>query len=804
MDTVLQDLKYAVRQLRTSPGFAAVAILTLAIGIGANTAAFSVLHAVLLRPLPFPASGDLVWAGQRAEHGTLFETSYLDYREIRDASRSFSDLAAVGNVQRFVHDVEDATTLVRGAAVTGDLFDVLAVDALVGRRLSRDDGVQGAERVVVLGHGFWQRRFGGDPSVVGNPIRLDARDYTVVGVMPPDFEYPNQAELWAPVEQAASEWVERDAGFLQLVGRLAPGVTREAARQEVTGLIQRIHERRGSPIAHPTAVIEPLRDELVGAVRPALLLLLAGAGLLLLIASANVASMLLAKGTTRRRETALRVALGASRTRLLRQFLAESLVLAGLGAAVGVALCTFAMEPLIRLTPVDLYRAESIGIVPEVLGFTAAVSVLTAVVFGIAPALRGHRTDACGALASGAGRVTTVRGDRRLIDGLVVVEVALAFTLLVGAGLLVRGFAELQSVDLGFERTGRITFDVFVPSDDDEDRRGNVAFFEELTPRLRSLPGVVDAAGVLLRALDGPAAHEAIFTVEGQTVGEQARNPFMHYQVVTPGYFRAMGIQLVAGRDFDDRDRADAPAVIVVSRALADRFWPGEDPVGRRLKLGDPESTAPWLTIVGVTGAVRYRDLEEPSLTAYLPHHQTSARLDHLVVRTEGDQAAVVAAVREEIRAVEPNARAADAVTMSKLMDGFLAQPRFQTTLLGLFGILALMLGAVGTYGVLAFAVGQRRREFAVRLAVGASSWNLLTHVIRGAALLSLAGIGIGLLGTMLATRVLEGRLSGASELEPAVYGGVAALLVATGTLAALIPARRAARSDPMVAIREE
>jgi putative ABC transport system permease protein len=802
MGTFVRDLRYGLRTLRSTPAFTLAAVLTLALGMGATTAIFSVVERVLLRPLPFEDAGRLVVLRQAPPSGGhVFEWSYPDYADLRRETRSFEDLAVVPySVSRFVWTGADPAPA-RGALVSGNLFSVLGVRPAIGRAFLPDEDRRGAEKVVVIGDGLWRRRFGADPAVVGRIVTLNAESYRVVGVLPPGFEYPARTELWVPVVAAVDSLAEaRQVGFLDVVGRIRPGVTPAAATADAQTVLDRLSElyRPSTPRAIVTAT--PLAEDLLGDVRPALLVLLAAAGLVLLIACANVANLLLARASVRRAEMAVRTALGASRSRLVQQLLAESLLLAGMGAVLGVVVGFTGLDLLLAVVPPDLPRIEGVGLDPWVLAFCGGVTLAAAVAFGLLPALRSSGSTS--GLDAASRRLASSGG--RLARGLVVGEIALAALVLVGSGLLIRSLSRLQSVDLGFDRESTLSIEVFLPEARYAEPAAVRAFYDRLVERAAALPGVTRAAGVLVRPLQGPDGFDYPFSIEGRSADEQATYPLLNYEAITPDYFSASGIPLLSGRPFQASDDEDAPGVVIVSRGLARRFWPGADPIGRRIKWGPPDGPAPWLTIVGVAGDARYRALQSPTLDVYVPYRQSPWGLNHLIVRAAGDPAALAGALAREARAIDPGVATLDAATARELVDSALRRPRFNTLLLGFFAAAALALAGVGIYGVTSYAAARRTREMGIRMALGAGPGQVRRLVIGQALRAGAVGIAIGLAAALAGTRLLSGLLFEVRPADPLTFAAVPIFLALVAALAGWVPARRAAKLAPTAALRAE
>ncbi|HEX8694648.1 MAG TPA: ABC transporter permease [Longimicrobium sp.] len=812
MDTLLQDLRYALRTLRKSPGFTAVAVLTLALGIGANTAVFSVVEAVLLRSLPFRDPDRLVVFWNRYAEGlSKGAISPPEFADQRRMLREFEGVAAVTDWGVNLTGRGEPER-VRGYRVSPNLFSVLGVAPARGRAFAPGEGVEGNREVVVLSDELWRRSFGADPAVLGSAVRLNDQTYTVIGIMPrgvrfpdaPGLLFPERADLWVPRawEQEADD---RGNQYLRVVGRLRQGTTPERLRADLRGLAagfktadpDRYSEAKGWA---PVAV--PLGEEYVGEVRPALLVLAGAVGLVLLIACANVANLLLARSAARRREVAVRAALGAGRGRLVRQLFTESLVLALAGGSLGVLLAAWGVATLARTGPQSIPRLEAATVDPRVGAFALGVSLLTAVLFGLAPALALARGGAPAALAAGA-RGTADPSRRRARSLIVAAEVALAVVVLVGAGLLLRSFAALLGTDPGFRTQGVLTFQVGLPFAKYDEPAKQTAFYEEMLARVSTLPGVRTAAVVRPLPLSGDGWGGS-FMVKEQPVPPGGNYPHAEYAAVTPGYFRAMGIPLGAGRDFTMADRAGAPEVVVVDRWLAEKYWPGQDPIGKQISVaGRPDSV--FATVVGVVGHVRSGGLHlegEPQI--YLPFLQRPFTANYAVVRADGDPLRLAGAVRAEVRAIDRDIPLAKVRTMEQVVSSAMAQRQFSLLLISVFALSALVLAAVGIYGVASYTVAQRTREIGIRMALGARAADVLRMVVREGLVLVGAGVALGTLGALALSRLLTGLLYGLGAADPPTYVGVALLIAAVAVAASVLPARRAARVDPAVALRTE
>jgi len=803
----LADLRFALRRLHRHFAVSLAAVLTLALGIGAVTALFSVVQAVLLRPPPFRSPDELVSVGTypagRPEN--RFEISYPDFRDWRARSRSFQGLAAHQTaLGRVVWESGGDPVPAAGFMVSGHLFDLLGARAALGRTLEPADDRPGAGLVVVLSDATWRREFAASPEALGRTVRLDGVAHMVVGVMAPEFDFPRAAGFWRAVEPAVDSLVDkREIGFLSVVGRLRSGVTSAAAEAELSQVADEAAREALPADIHVAASIAPLTERLTGRVRPVLLVLFGATALVLVIACVNVASLLLAQAPARRRELAVRTAIGASRGRLLRQLLAESVVIGVAGGALGYVLAAAAVRTLGAMVPAELFRGETVSMDATVATFAALVALLASVGFGLAPAWAGVRTDVQAALRDG-GKTSSGKGARRFLRLLVVMETAGAMVLLVGAGLVLNGFLRLRAVDPGPDPHRTLTLQVFPSNAELAEAAKSHAFFSRLVERVEALPGVEAAAGVLIRPLEGPQGFDYPFTIEGRSREEQATNPFLNYEAITPGYFASTGLRIISGRGFTPQDRAGAPRVVILGQSVARRFWTSADPVGRRIKWGAPDGPAPWLEVVGVVEDGRYRGLENVSLDAYVPYEQSPWPLNHLVVRTQADPGVLVASLRREAAAIEPSVRLLDVATVGAMMRAALARPRFATTLLASFGLTALLLAAVGLAGVLWFTTRERTREIGIRMALGASAGRIRLDILREGATLALLGLALGAGLAAALARLVRSLLYEVGPHDLTTYAVVAVALGGVAVLAAFLPAWRASRQDAVVALRSD
>jgi putative ABC transport system permease protein len=805
MGTLLQDLRYGFRMLVKTPGFTVVAVFALALGIGANTAIFSVVNAVLLRPLPFKDPDRLVWA-QAADlktgeqGGSISPPDFLDYRE---QSRVFEHFAATQSMSfTLTGDAEPERVL--GARVSADFFEALAVVPFKGRTFLPEEEREGNNRVAVISYGLWQRRFGADPNLVGKAVELSGQSTVVVGITPAGFQFPKEAEIWSPIGFGGKETTLRRTHYLNAIGRLKPGVTFEQAQADITSIARRLEQQYPETNKDYGMGLTLLPEQIVGDMRRTLLVLLAAVGFVLLIACANVANLSLARGAARGKEIAIRVALGASRARVIRQLLTESVLLAIMGGVLGLLLAVWGVDMLVSLSPEDLPRVKEVTIDPRVLSFTLLVSIVTGIVFGLAPALSASsRGDLNETLKEGGRATGAAASHNRMRSLLVVAEVALSLVLLVGAGLLIKSFLRLSQVETGFNSTSVMTMRLALPQAKYAEAPRRAAFYQQLLERTRALPGV-EAAGVISELPLSGQNNDTYFALEGQALSSTAdENNLANIRTASPDYFRAMGIPLIKGRFFGDGDRDDAPRAIIISETFARSFFPNQDPLGHRLTIDIGE---PWTAeIVGVVGNIRHDNLAtEPWREMYTNIAQTPRGSVNLVVRTGSDPAMVTSAIKAEVQALDRDLPIYSPKTMEQRVAESAAAPRFRTLLLALFAGLALVLAAVGIYGVISYTVTQRTHEIGIRMALGAQRRDILRLVVGRGVVLTLIGVAIGLAGAFLMTRVMASLLFGVSATDPATYAVVSLLLITVALLACYVPARKATKVDPMVALRYE
>jgi putative ABC transport system permease protein len=804
-----QDLRYALRMLAKNPAFTVIAVVALALGIGANTAIFSVVNAVLLRPLPFKHPEQLVMVWENAAHlgfpkDTPSPANFLDWQK---QAQSFTGMAAMTERSFNFTGVGEPERL-EGRRVSANLFDLLGVPAGLGRTFVADDDRPGTH-VVLLSHSLWQRRFGSDPAVIGRALTLNGESYTVVGVMPPFVQLPGYSvrndQVWVPIAFPQEEASQRGNHFLEVIARLKPGITLEQARAEMETIAARLAQQYPVYNMRRGAMVVPLHEQVVGDIKPALLVLLGAVGFVLLIACANVANLLLARAAVRQKEIALRLAVGASRSRLTRQFLTESVLLAMFGAGLGLLLAFAGIRILGAFIPPSIAQIQAINIDGTVLTFTVLVAALTGIAFGLAPAIQGSHLDLNDTLKEG-GRDSAggVRGHRA--RGLLVIgEVAISFVLLIGAGLLINSFLHLRKLDPGFRPDHLLTMKVDLSEVKYPDREQRASFFNEVIRRVRALPGVRSAAVAnnLPLTYDGDSM---FVSVEGLPDPPPDQQPDVIYRVIGPGYFETMGIPIVHGRDFTDQDKGDSKDFVIISEKTARHFWPGEDPIGKRLKPGSSSSNAPWREVIGVVKDVRQNDLiAPPKMQMYLNYRQLkSIPANALVIRTNIEPMSLAGSVRNTIWSVDKDQTVADIETMDHIVAEAVARQRFSMFLLGFFAIVALLLASVGIYGVMSYSVAQRTREIGIRMALGARRADVLQMTVREGLNLVGAGMLLGVAAAFILTRVMATLLYGISATDPVTFVGISVVLLVVAILASYVPALRATKVDPMIALRAQ
>jgi putative ABC transport system permease protein len=812
METMWQDVRFGVRMLLKKPVFTAIAVLALALGAGANTAIFSVVNGVLLRPLPYKDPEKLVRLGEWSKQVPGMSISYPNFKDWRERNRVFEGLAAT-QFDSYNLTGGDEPERLQGRNVSYNFFDVLGVVPAVGRSFRADEDRAGAPRVAVLSHGLWQRRFGGDRKIVGKAIALNGESYTVVGVLPQDYRFGTQTDVFVPVGLKEDDETVRERDNhpgIYAVARLKDGVTFGQAQEEMKGIATRLAEEYPKENAGNSVTLTPLSEYFVGDIRASLLMLLAAVGFVLLIACANVANLLLARAASRSREIAVRKALGASRFRIVRQLLTESVMLAIAGGTVGLLLAMWGVDVLRRASLDLLPTTAEIGLDRTVLLFTFGISILTGLLFGLAPALSASKTDLSESLKEG-GRSGAEGGPRNLVrSSLVVIEVALSVMLLVGSGLLVRSFMLLRETETGFRQENLLTLQLSYRAGKEEGGKV-VNFFRAVEEKVRALPGVEAAA--LSNGVPLLGSSETSFQIEGRPPAEPGKRPMTVAFWTTPGHLDAMGIRLLRGRFIDEHDTAGSLPVTVIDEEFARLYFSGEDPVGQYL-AGDPEHDMPHSQIVGVVAHVKNYGLDSPGpvqAEMYRPRAQVPDKYQpllaervSLLVRTFSEPEALTAAVRRAVQEVDPNQPVYSVQTMEQVVSDSVASQRLSMMLLVIFAAVAVVLAAVGIYGVMSYAVARRTHEIGVRVALGAQGRDVLRLVLGQGMWLALVGVGVGLAGAYAATRVMSSLLYGVSATDPLTFALGALLLTAAALLACLVPARRATKVDPMEALRYE
>ena len=810
MEVLLKDIRYGIRGLLSRPGFTCIAVLTLALGIGANTAIFSVVNAVLLRPLPFSEPDRLVMVWEDASfagfpRNTPAPANYADWKA---QNQVFEGMAALGE-RSFNLTGDGEAEKIEAYGVTANFFPMLGIKPALGRALLPEEDKPEANKVVMLNYSLWQQRYGGERSVIGRELLLNGEKHTVVGVMPAGFQFlDSHIGLWVPMAFTSQELAQRGSHYLKLVARMKPGVTLAQANADIHTIQQRIAHDHPDGAGRISAYVMPLRDQLAGDVRRPLFVLLVAVGFVLLIACANIANLLLSRAASRRRELAVRTALGASRVRIVRQLLVESLLLATVGASCGLLFASWSFAFLRRLIPDGLALSTKLNLDLQVLGFTLLVALLTAVVFGLAPAFQASKIDLNNALKQGGGRTGLNAGGNRLRSAMVVAEVALALVLLVGAGLLIQTFLKLRDQYSGLQPQNVLTLRTVLPTSKYREESQRAAFYKQVLERVKSLPGVVAAAYTTTVPLAWKGGTSGFYP-EGRTI-ERLRADGLSYDAnhrqVSADYLKTMGISLRQGRSFNDRDDQQALPVVIINETMARQYWPGENAIGKRFKIGDPDDDKPWRMIVGVAGDVRQMGAEEPvKAEMYVPYQQIKddqwfAPRD-LVVRTSVDPLSIVAAARNEIHQVDPDQPISNIRTMDELLGEETASRRLGMTLLTIFAALALLLATLGIYGVLAYFVVQHTQEIGVRVALGAQRRDILGLVLKRGMMLALLGVVIGLGAAFALTRLMASLLYGVSTADPLTYAAIALLLTVVALFACYLPAWRATKVDPMVAL---
>jgi putative ABC transport system permease protein len=818
METMIQDLKHGVRMLVKAPGFAAVAVLTLALGIGANTAIFSVVNAVLLRPLPFTDPQRLIIvgetnAGQKGaeEQNGIAPANYLDYVK---NNNTFERMGAFSMTVRTGFNLggADDPERVTAANIAADLFPTLGINPIYGRQFLPEEQKEGNNRSVILSYGLWQRRFGADPGIINKTITLNGFSYLVVGVMPKGFQFPTKdllpelqslakpVELWVPLSISDASWTARGSRFLHVVGRLKPGVTIEQANSDLNVIAARLAQQYEQDLGW-TAKVVSLQEQMVGSIRLALLVLFGAVGFVLLIACTNVANLLLARAATRRKEIAVRLALGANRLRLVRQLLTEGFLLVLLGGPLGMLLAWAGVNILVSISPQSIPLPSQLALDGRIVAFTLLVSFLTAIIFGLVPALQSSKVDLSNAMKEGGTRGTTSSG-LRVRNILVVSELMLAVVLLVGAGLMVKSFIRLQNVDPGFNPNNTLSFQYTLPTSRYPDDPEIIVFNNQLIERLKALPGVESVSGASALPL-GKASNYTSFTIDGRPPLPPAEFLLSEHIGVFPDYFKTMRVELRKGRDFTAQDTKQSSQVVIINEAMANQFWPNEDPIGKSIKIDYDQGVS--REIIGVVNNIKNFSLDTPPKPEmYVSQLQFPFQSTFLVVHSKGDPKNMIMPVTKAVAGIDKDQPIYNVKPMTDVLNASVARQRFTMLLMSCFAVVAAALAAIGLYGVMSYSVSLRTQEVGIRLALGSQRSDILKLIIGQGLKLAFIGIGIGLSIAFGLTRLLQSLLFGISASDPVTFIAIALLLVVVAFLASIIPARRAMRVDPMVALRYE
>ncbi len=806
MSTLLQDLHYGGRMLLKNPGFTVITVLALALGIGANSAIFSVVNAVLLKPLPYRDPASIVTINRIAEKGGLPGIAANEYLDWQEQNQVFDEMAGYSyNNFNLIYNGEPERVVC--GQVTASFFTLLGVDPLRGRAFLPEEDRRGHNQVAVISEGFWQHRAGGDPNILGQTFTLDDKSYTIVGVMPASLRFPRSYDIWVPI--ALDPVAERTSDFwtlLEVIGRLKPDVSAERAQSDLQAVrTWRQQQNQVEPESERLEIVS-LREQVVEGVRLLILVLLGAVGFVLLIACANVANLLLARSAGRRKEIAIRAALGARRWRIVRQLLTESVMLALMGGALAVLVALWSVDLMVSALPTDLaesiHSLNYIRVDSQVLGFTFVIALVTGILFGLAPALIASKPDLNETLKEGGGPIAAGASLKSLRGLLVVSELALALVLLVGAGLMIKSFARLLDVKPGFNPDNALMMRIELPMSRYAEPAGSAVFFNQLLDRVEAIPDV-RSVGLISHTPLSDYSLIAFFSLESQEKLERGKDKPVPIGVVSKGYFDAMGVPLIAGRQFDDRDSEGTQQVVIINQAMARRFWPDESPIGKRIGFGCEADLC--RTIVGVVGDIRQEGLAEdlrPEI--YVPYRQFPLRSMTLVARAESNPLNLTAAIRSQVLAVDPGQPISNVKTLERQLSDSVAQPRLSMILLGTFAALALILAALGVYGVMSYTVAGRTREIGIRMALGASRVDVLKMVVSQGMALAITGIAAGLIGAFALTRFMESLLYEVTATDPITFIVVAVLLAGVALAACFVPARRATRVDPMVALRYE
>jgi putative ABC transport system permease protein len=805
LPSFVRDVRTVLRQMLRSPGFALLGMLSLALGIGATTAIFSAVSTVILKPLPFesPARLALLWQYNREHPAEQIEAGWGHYQEWSKQSRAFDKFALLSSVNLdFAITGEGDPIQVEGVTATATFFEILGAKPALGQWYSPEEDKPGGPAKVVISHRLWRSRYGGQPDVIGRKLTLSGYPVTIAAVAPAGFEYPQECDLWVPLGQ--NEQLQKMPWFrvFRTMGRLREGVTFDQAQAEMQVISARLEKEFPAQNKDLSVRLVSFEKTMFGNSRVALWTMLGAGFVVLLIACANVSNLLLARATGRSSELAVRTALGASRAQLLVHALAESFVLAILGSILGLALAYIALKGLVAIAPEDIPRVGDIALDPLAFAFAAGLTVLATVLCGLAPAIQNYKVELRDVLNEAGERGSAGRTHSVLRGSLVAAEVALSIVLLTCAGLLIRTFEKFNSLEPGFSAENILTFRVTLQGEKYAKQEERRAFYGQLIEQVNRMPGVESSAAILLRPLSGTVGWDNHFTVEGQNASDQARNPTGNYEAISPGYFRTMGIRLTDGRDFNQFDQEKGEGVVILNESTARRFFPGQSAIGKRVKLGKPESPAPWLKVVGVVNDVRYREWEATRADAYIPYTQRAQHRSDFVVRARGNPLDLVPAIRQAVLKLNPNQPISKVTTMERLVDAALARPRFNMMLLTLFALCALALAAFGVFSVLSYTVVQRTREIGIRMALGGTPRDIISFVLRSGMRFVFIGLVAGLAVSLFAARAMESLLFDTKTFDPLAFLGGTLLLVVVATLACSLPALRATRIEPRNALQ--
>jgi putative ABC transport system permease protein len=799
MGNLLQDIRYSIRMALKTRGFTAIVVLVLALGIGANTAMFSVINAVVFRPLPYKDSGQLMALWEQSHQMEEMSVAYPNFLDWQKQNQAFDQMAAFKSDNFNFTDGGDPERK-RGKQVSGEFFKVLGVNPLLGRGFSPEDDKPGANPVAVVSHAFWQNRLSANPALIGQPLKLNGKNYTLTGVMPADFEFNGVTDVFVPLGLNADKMMDRGAHpGIYVIARLKPGLTIKEGIASMTSVTSNLSQQYPETNTGNTAVVISLYEDTVGKIRTAFLILFGAVALVLLIACANVANLLLARSATRQKEIAIRSALGAVRTRLVRQLLTESVLLSLVGGVCGLLIAVLGISVLMTLTPPDIPRTKEVGLDFWVLGFTVLVSLITGVIFGLAPALQASKVNINEALKEGGRSATSGSGTRSISNMLVIAEVAISLMLLISAGLMIKSFLQLRGLSPGFDVHHLLTVQIALPAAKYGEKPQQIQFVEQLTARIASVPGVQAVA--MSNGLPLGRGTENAYIAEGQPLMSEDQRPIAVEFGVTPDYFRSMNIPILKGRAFTDRDNRNSPKVLIIDESMARKAFPNQEPVGKRLTpVGDDPHE-----IVGVVADVKHYGLENKQREQfYLPYLQHGSPSLYLLVRTSADPMSVVGLVRSQVSSLDRDQPVFDIKSMEERLSLTMAKPRFNALLLGIFATLALVLSVVGIYGVISYSVNQRRHEIGLRLALGAQRFQIFKMVVGQGLLLAVIGIAVGIAGAMAFGRVMASLLFGVVTTDLTIFAGVSLLLGLVAFVACYLPARKATRVDPMVALRNE